>query len=382
MILIGIALGALFFVFLQDRLFARYWKKNLTVDLAFSEKGVTEGESCTLRETVENRKLLPLPALKVKFAVSRQLVFEDADAGSSVTDQYYRNDVICVRPYMRHVRVLPFSCKRRGYYTIDSLDAVAANLFFSREYALRADSRACLYVYPKLWKEPSFLKTLVRINGEIESRRHVPEDPFAYGGIREYSQRDSLKEINWKATARTGDLKVNQKNPTSLQAVRIFVNLEDGAILRREDMLECSIRMAAGAAAFLLARGLPVALYTNGPDLVTGELVGIAAAGGIGQLDAVRQRLARIDLSRSAPRFVETMQKKTLEEEQETFTLFFSDSMQEDFQELLAACHKKKMPFAWICPVQRAQEGAVRPELREHTHLVPTEGEGLKWNGG
>ena len=86
-----------------------------------------EGEECELCERVENRKLLPLPALKVKFQVSRELQFEDEEGVSSVTDQYYRNDVLSVRPFMRHVRRLRFRCKKRGYYWINGLERGCGN---------------------------------------------------------------------------------------------------------------------------------------------------------------------------------------------------------------------------------------------------------------
>ena len=36
------------------------------------------------------------------------------------------------------------------------------------------------------------------------------EDPFEYRGIREYQPYDDMRSVNWKATAKTGDLKVNQ----------------------------------------------------------------------------------------------------------------------------------------------------------------------------
>ena len=289
MIIVWVILGAAVLLFLQDRLYAHYWNKNLTVGLAFAEESATEGDTGVLCETVENRKILPLPALKVKFAVSRCLIFEEADGGSSVTDQFYRNDVLSVRPYMRHVRRLFFLCKKRGYYTITALDVVAGNLFLSRELPMSLKCDAQFYVYPRPWKEQSFLRTLQKLNGEILSRRHLLEDPFEYRGIREYFPGDAMRDINWKATARTGDLKVNMKNYTALKAVRLFVNLEDGALLRREDMLEASISMAAGAAAFFLDQGIRTALYTNGPDILTGDPVGMEASSGPAHMETINR---------------------------------------------------------------------------------------------
>ena len=133
MSLIGIILGAFLLFYLQGRLYCRFWDKNLSVNLEFSQKWAVEGEECELCERVENRKLLPLPALKVKFRVSRQLQFRDEEGVSAVTDQYYRNDVLSIRPFVRHVRRLRFRCKKRGYYRINGLDVVAGTLFLSGE---------------------------------------------------------------------------------------------------------------------------------------------------------------------------------------------------------------------------------------------------------
>ena len=376
MVIVWIVAGALFLLFLQERLYARYWDKNLTVGLAFSEESATQGDERMLCETVENRKLLPLPALKVKFAVSRQLSFEEEDGGSSVTDQFYRNDVLSIRPYMRHVRKLPFRCKKRGYYTITTLDVVAGNLFLSRELPKSLRCGAQLYVYPKPWRDPSFLQALQKLNGEILSRRHLLEDPFEYRGIREYSPGDTLRDINWKATARTGDLKVNMKNYTALKAVRLFVNLEDGALLRQEAMLELSLSMAAGAAAFFLGQGIRTALYTNGPDILTGVLVGVDAASGIGHMESINRGLARIDLEKGVPPFVESLEKKVTQDgARDVFTVFLSHAAPEDFQDLLCQCLDRGMEFAWIRPVQRRQEGAIRPVLEKYTQQILTEGE-------
>ena len=130
MVIIWIILGALLLWEIQSVWYAKHWDEELFVSLAFSRKSTVRGESCELLETIENRKLLPLPVLKVKFQVSRQLAFEDAGTESSVTDQYYRNDVFSVRPYTRHIRSLRFTCKKRGFYRINGLDVVAGDLFF------------------------------------------------------------------------------------------------------------------------------------------------------------------------------------------------------------------------------------------------------------
>ena len=373
MSLIGIILGAFLLFYLQDRLYCRFWDKNLSVSLEFSRKAAVEGEECELCERVENRKLLPLPALKVKFQVSRELQFEDEEGVSSVTDQYYRNDVLSVRPFMRHVRRLRFRCKKRGYYWINGLDVVAGTLFLSGELPRSLESETRLYVYPRLWRSPEFSRLLQRLNGEILSRRHMLEDPFEFRGIREYSPWDTMRDINWKATARTGDLKVNMKNYTAQKAVRIFVNLEDGAVMRHEELLEASIRMAAGAAADFLAQGIRTSVYTNGPDIVTGELVGMEAASASWHMETINRGLARLDLSKRAPSFVRSLKEAALGQNEAAgtlFTVFISSDAQEDFQELLEECVRQGTDFCWICPIMEHGEEKIRKALEPYAQKI------------
>ncbi len=378
MIVIWVILGALFLLYLQEKLYARYWDKGLTVALEFSEESVTQGDSCMLCEKVENRKLLPLPALKVKFQVSRYLEFEEAGRESSVTDQYYRNDVLSIRPYMRHIRKLPFVCKKRGFYRINGLDLVAGDLFLSGELPKSLTSEARLYVFPKPFQGLEFLQALQKLNGEILSKRHLLEDPFEYRGIREYSVRDTMRDINWKATAKTGELKVNMKNYTAIKAVRLFINLEDGAIMRQEALLEASVSMAAGAAESFLWQGIRTALYTNGPDILTREPVCLEASSGAGHMESVNRGLARIDLEKKAPSFLETLKARVLEEGTgDLFTIFFSADAQEDFQELLCSCLEKRMDFAWFCPVTEHTELKLQPCLEPYvTPVLVREGDG------
>lgn len=385
MIVIWVLLGAVFLGFLQEKLYARYWDKNLSVSLHFQEESVTEGDACVLCEQVENAKLLPIPALKVKFQVSRYLQLAQDDGASCVTDQYYRNDVLSIRPYMRHVRKLTFICKKRGFYRINGLDLVAGNLLLSGELPKSLSSDTQLYVYPKPYRSEEFEQAIQKLNGEILSRRHLLEDPFEYRGIREYSPYDTMRDINWKATARTGDLKVNMKNYTALKAVRLFVNLEDGALLRQMELLEASISMAAGMAELFLKQGIRTALYTNGPDILTGEPVCLEAASGAGHMESINRGLARLDLRESAPSFVKELGDSILEKQdsvREVFSIFISSDAQEDFQKMLCSCAENGMDFMWLCPVLPGMEVKILSGLERSVKMLAVEGEGQLWNAG
>ena len=105
--IIWIGLGAVLLFAAQAWIYSHYWEKGLSAELLFSRESAVEGEECLLLERVENRKLLPLPMLKVKFQVSRNLRFSDEGDGA-VTDKYYRNDILSLGPRQRVTRKIPF----------------------------------------------------------------------------------------------------------------------------------------------------------------------------------------------------------------------------------------------------------------------------------
>lgn len=358
--MIGIGLLAFLLLWLQRRLYGRLWDKNLGIRLEFTEKSLFEGEKGELLEIIENGKRLPLPMSKVKFQTDRNLRFTDTE-NSKVTDLYYRNDIFQVKGRERITRKLEFIAAGRGYYRILNIDLVAADLFLSAEMVESRQTDQYLYVYPAPCISPQFKRSLQQLNGELLTKRHFPEDPFEYRGIREYQPYDDMRSINWKATARTGDLKVNQKNYTSLQTIRIFFNLEDSGILRKAEAVEASIRVTAGLAAFFLNQGIRVACYGNGLDILHGKPVRIEAGAGAGQLQQIYRSLARIDTSRETADFTECFEQTLFNGDPGTMTLFVSPNAYGGFVELIGRYRQKGRECFWFYPLPETEKE--EPEL-------------------
>lgn len=349
MILIFIAGGAFLLYLLQLGIYRKFWDKELRVSLRFASESVYEKETAVLEEVVENHKRLPLPVLKVKFRCSRYLQFEQAK-NAAVTDFYYRNDVFTALPMKRITRSLPFVCTKRGYYGIRGIDLLSSDLFLSKSFIAERESETTLYVFPRPYHSVELSQALQKINGEVLAKRHLLEDPFEYRGIREYQPYDNMRNINWKATAKTQKLMVNQKNYTSLKAVRIFLNLDDHAILRREELLELSIRIGAELAQTMLAQGMRVSVFSNTADVVTGQCLELADSAGAGHLEQILRGLARINLDVPAFPFGEVFSERLCQDANGTFTVIVSPNVYEEFQQELLAYREVDEGFFWICP--------------------------------
>lgn len=367
--IVGFGLLAYLLLLVQQKIYGSLWEKNLEVRLEFTKKSLFEGEKGELSEIIENGKQLPLPMLKVKFQTDRNLQFTDMQ-GSKVTDRFYRNDIFQVRGKERITRKLTFIAAKRGYYRIHNIDLVAADLFLSAEMTESRHTEQYFYVYPAPFASKEFMLSMQQLNGEILAKRRFMEDPFEYRGIREYQPYDDIRSVNWKATARTGELKVNQKNYTSLQTIRIFFNIEDNGILKKEEAVEASFRITAGLAAFFLNRGIRVACYGNGKDIVHGKPVQIEAGAGAGQMQQIYRALARVDTSQEAADFVSCFEQKLLREASGTITILVSPNAYSSFVGLVTRYRQQGQECIWFYPALTKEEPKLPEEWKNDIKVL------------
>lgn len=370
-----LGIGVLFFLLflLQKIIYERLWHKHLTVDISFAKNHIFEGEQCELMEVIQNRKRLPLPMLKVKFKTDRHLVFGDSTEGARTTDQFYRNDIFQIGGGEKVTRTLKFTGGRRGYYLIEDVSLVATDLFLTSQMVSELPTRAEIYVYPRPYDSAEFRRSLTHLNGEVLSKRHLLEDPFEYRGIREYQPFDSMRSINWKATARTGELKVNQKNYTSLKSIRIFFNIQDDNIMKKEDCVEASLQLVAGLSSFFLKQGIQTFCCGNGLDIRTHKPLSIEAKAGDWQLDAIYRGLARLDLTQPAANFADTFRERLFSEAAGTLTCFVAPNQYEDFLTLLEQYADAGNDFVWFYPVSGKKEPEFPEKLLKQVRFIHLE---------
>ena len=365
-------IGAYLVYALQKYLYKSFWRKNISVELLFSKDAALEGEELSLLEVVTNRKLLPLPVLQVKFMSSRNLEYKDFD-NSKVSDNFYRNDIISVMPYQKVTRTLPFVCAHRGYYSINRMDIVCSNLFMTREEVAVYDMNVNLYVYPKPVDLSRFDAVFIKMLGTVLTKRFINEDPFEFRNIREYQSYDSLKLINWKASAKTDTLKVNVHDYTSSQQVKIIMNVQAETIWKYDDLSEEGIRIASALAYQFIEQGIPVSIYSNAKDINTDKSIIVPAGSGKSHFRIVQEALARIDLSLEASTFYPMLQEELSRSSNKDYVVLISYNQKEEFQQLMLQQIPSKKEFAWIVPMNKEVRVTLCDELS--SRVIPWETE-------
>lgn len=351
-------LGAFVVYALQGFLYSHYWDKGLTAELQFSRSEMAEGESCQLKEVVMNKKLLPVPMLHVKFQTDRSLVFE-GEKNLSVSDKCYKNDIFSLMMYQKITRTLNFTAAKRGLYWIDRLDLVSSDLFMKESLLASVDNRVELLVYPGQVDVRRLNLLFKNLLGTTLTRQYSYEDPFEFRGIRQYQSYDSMKDVNWKASAKTGELKVNVHDYTARQEVIFVLNLKAETMLEYDSLKEESIRLVNSLSALFTAKGVPVGIISNGRDVLTSEELYLPTGSGRPHMQVIRERLARIDLKQPTREIMEVLgernRDKGLKKDSTLYVMVSYSQRAEICEEFKQISHESRGSM-WILPLLRMME--------------------------
>lgn len=387
--LISVIIGLAIIYFVQAFCYKKYWNYNLNASAQFTERTITEGQSVTIEEMIENRKWLPLPMVTMKYILSSS--FQEINSNKEkVSDYYNRNEVFSILMFQRIRRKVKFVCTKRGVYKIEGLCIQVSDLFFNGINLKDIDSNKKLVVYPGFVKYNQFMEIFQKIYGDIIAKQFMTEDPFIHRGIREYQIYDRMKLINWNSSAKTGELKVNVLENTSEREVVIFLNLQRDTLLLGADISEESIRLTKTFAYELYRQGIKSLIYTNGVDLENGNYIQIEYSDSSKDyMDVVNNSLARIKVREGgnvhteyeSDNFVELYEKKMKKLAENKFLVVISNYQREDFQKNLMDIDKVNGDFMWVVPVSNAKDYHVYNQLKRKSIIWRMNWEGALGGG-
>ena len=273
-----------------QRYYKKHWSRCFEARVQFSQDYVYAGEHTKLYEVVENRKRLPVPVLEVLFSARKELVFKDTE-NTNVSDYIYKRDIFSALGYQKITRQIDVVCTRRGYYTIDEVELKSYSMLYDKRYGIRIPNETSLYVYPARADISDIMMICEKMLGTLQCAKHLYEDPFAFRSIREYTLTDPMKTINWKASAKTGNLMVNTFDSALSEKVMIYLDIEDSGILKQDKLVEDSISVAATLVRKLISQGIEVGLHMNA-RYEDGSFLGLMPDSGRMQTDRVEKALA------------------------------------------------------------------------------------------
>lgn len=341
-------------VFLELVWYRAHAVDEISLDVSFSKNVANFGEIIEVIEVAENNKRLPLPFIILKFETPAVLEFQDM-TNTSLSDLLYREDMLTMKPFSRHTRRIKAKCTRRGYYSFTRVNVSTSDLLLIEKLVREFPSDASITILPERLKCEDLDLLLSTTFSDVMTKRTLLTDPFAFAGIREYQPFDPMKNVNWKATARTGELMVNQNASTSTRQVTIFLNLEYYNPKRSDDLLEAAISIAYSYISELAERGIPSALYTNGRDCSSGAPVMFEM--NTSSSDMLRRgiELARIDMTNEVLPFAALVDEYLPSTSVDDFVVVISPRKDDQFKNTLMNIKSLRKNSLWILPCHKEQ---------------------------
>jgi uncharacterized protein (DUF58 family) len=168
--------------------------------------------------------------------------------------------------------------RRRGRYALGPLRSRVVDPFGLVERSTSGTETAALLVVPSV--QPLGTEGPVDGHGGEGSRRSIAVHGEDDVSIREYRRGDDLRKVHWRATARTGELKVRLEERPWRARTTVLLDARRAAHLlaphhdpEPADSLEWAVEAAASIAVALGNRGNDVRVVTE-----NGELVGSGRA--------------------------------------------------------------------------------------------------------
>ncbi len=270
------AIAAVGFVVMIVGGIARYWSRHLWdrlhLQARLSERRAFVGEQVPLEVTLENRKPLPLPWFEWRLPISDQLHAEGEKLGAAVapgTSWILRKGTIGW--YEKQSWKFNVSSQERGWFFVGPNRIRSADLLGIFPRSHEVDEVQHITVYPRVVPLSDLGLPADRPFGERKGRNPIFEDPIRISGLRDYRPGDPLKRIDWKATARSGELQSRVYEPSSTQQLYLMVNIDtmehawEGYL---KDELERIVSTAASIAVWAAGAKYAVGLLANGafPD--------------------------------------------------------------------------------------------------------------------
>jgi uncharacterized protein (DUF58 family) len=275
-------------------------RRRLFRDVAFersvSRRVVPWGGDVEVALSVTNDKLLPLVWLQIRDQWPSGVTAQGFGLRQiRVLDRQELVQTVSVRWYERLRRRYRVRCEERGVQRFGPADVQAGDPFGIAGVSTRWEEHRDVVVLPRVLDVPVAGLLLGRPLVEEEAARSLAVDPTALRGTRPYRPGDSVRAVNWRATARTGALHTNEYDPASLASVRVLLDV--GSLYRaweavEPELMELLCVTAASLASAFAERGYAVGFASNAADAGEAWVVDLEPA--TGALPEVLEAIARL----------------------------------------------------------------------------------------
>lgn len=279
------------------RIWSHYALAGVIHEHGLSNEYAFFGDMVDVEVSVTNRKILPLPVVEIGLEAPEELRVRHGSVTPAAGDAFRVNlfSLFSMGWYRKVTRRYQIECSKRGYYIFGPSFMTVRDPFGFTSQEAEGYQMDRLLVYPRILSLKELGLPSTEIIGERRIRRKLFEDPLRIVSTRNYIQGDPLNRINWKATARRGELQSRVLESTTTPNLAIFLDvntMETRFQAPLEASLESAIVVASSLANHAISGGYNVGLYVNEPYRGTREPIRLAPSRHPGHLQRILVALA------------------------------------------------------------------------------------------
>ena len=266
----------------------------------FSQRRAFFGEEIELTIEIVNRKALPLAWLNVEDNIPSDLApLQGWVTPTYTTGRATLTNLLALRWHERVRRRYRIRCLTRGEHVFGPARLRSGDLFGFTSREMTVPDLDRLLIYPRVVPIASLGLPSRDPFGDRAVRQWLFQDPLRVVGVRDYVPGDSLRRVNWAATARTQRLQVKLFEPTTTYDLALFLNLNtSGAAWWWQgylpDLVEMTISTTASLGQWAIEHGYQVGLYANGKGRLSEGRLRVVPGRGPDQLTHLLEALARV----------------------------------------------------------------------------------------
>ena len=232
-------LGVLLSAMGLNRFYERNVMKHLHVDIINDEVRHYKGESGVLKIRIAQKGIMPILSADLTVTAGNDIKFF-SDQALKIRQQTETTAIFTVLSKSETVIEIPYTAVKRGVsYIVDSRISIP-RIFGFGHMDLRqiGSAKHEIMIYPDKFavhNEPIKFKIA---QGLFKNNESLYNDPLLTLGNREYMEMDSFRDINWKQSARMGELQSKIYEKTTYTEWLILVNLRSESVFAPPENIE------------------------------------------------------------------------------------------------------------------------------------------------
>jgi len=292
----GPALTVLYMV-IGTFLLGLWWQKRALSHLKVSRRFMDHaylGETIQIELTIENTSLLPILWLEIHESLPVNL-----RAGRNIKEVFSLG--------LRSKKIIRYEINafKRGYYPIGPLLIESGDPLGLTKPSQISIPETPLTIYPRIIDLAALGLPSRSPFGTIRNGNPVYEDPTRLMGKRGFQNGDSVRKIDWKSSAASGELLVKLYESSIALELAVLLDLDKASYAMDSfyDATELAITAAASLAAWANRHQQSVGLFTDGSDPLAAETLShtLPPRKGSDHLISLLELLARIQPGTACP---------------------------------------------------------------------------------